>query len=146
MFGALEKDSLVVPQYSCGSIMVSMYYELWDNPLYCYRRVLAYSRALQCMIDVLLEQRRTGAYPASLPLPLEDPFTGEALKYHVGDCWTFDYDNQTSHKVQAIQVWSCGTNKRDDDGISFSLPGDIQRKIYRRDDMRIMLPLKQGEH
>ena len=147
VFGALEKDALKIPKYSCGSIMVAMYYELWDYPLYCYRFYLAMDRAFQCMIDVLLEHRRTGAYPSSLPSPLEDPFTGEALKYRVGECWTFDYDDDTPpHKVQAIQIWSCGANKRDDDGISFSLPGDGQRKIYRRDDKRIMLPLKQGEH
>ena len=144
VFSALEKDSLEIPRYNCGSIMVSMYYELWNYPLYAYRRFLALGRALQCIIDVLLEHRRTGAYPASLPSPLEDPFTGEALKYRVGECWTFDIDDDTPpHKVQAIQIWSCGVNKRDDDGVSFSLRGDGRQ---RRDDIRIMLPLKQGEH
>ena len=58
----------------------------------------------------------------------------------------FDYDKQKAVPIQAIQVWSVGPNKTDDDGVNFDLPGDAQRTAYsRRDDIRILLPLKQSK-
>ncbi len=145
VFSFLGMDSLEIPDDCSGSIMVAMYHEFLSNPSYGYRLALTNCRVLQCMIDAVLEYRRTGEYPESLPSVPEDPFTGEPLKYRVGDCWVFDYDNRKASKVQAIQIWSCGWNKRDDDGANFRLPDDWQRKIDSRDDIRILLPLKQRE-
>ena len=136
-----SKDFDNIPDYCCGSIMIPMFYSLWELPRDSPRYSLAKCRALQCMIDTVLEYRTTGAYPATLPSMLEDPFTGEPLKYRVGECWVRD-GNQKTSKVQAVQIWSLGPNKTDDDGVRFNLPGDMQRKIHRRDDIRILLPLK----
>ena len=47
--------------------------------------------------------------------------------------------------MQAIQVWSCGNNKKDDDGVFFDLPEDEKRKNYRRDDIRVLIPINQSK-
>lgn len=145
VFKSLGMDPQEIPEYSCGSIMVAMYYELWEWPSYDFHRVLAKSRALQCMIDAVLEYRQTGEYPVSLASPLQDPFTGSPLKYRVGECWVYDYDKQEASKIQAVQIWSCGPNQQDDDGVGFQLPDDAQQKIYSRDDICTMLPLRPEE-
>jgi hypothetical protein len=100
---------------------------------------------LRCVIDAVLEQRRTGEYPASLPSIPEDPFTGNPLKYRVGNCLQFDYEKQRPFPMQAIQVWSCGYNKKDDDGVFFDLPEDEKRKNYCRDDIRVLIPINQSK-
>ena len=92
----------------------------------------------------MLEFRQTGAFPAALSNALQDPFTGEPLKYHVGECWAYDNDKQAVFTLQAVQVWSLGSNRRNDDGLGFDLPDDEQRQIYGRDDIRILLPLAGG--
>ena len=147
VFKVLSEFPDTMPAYNCGSLLIAMDFH-YDWLCYIfdgYRKVLMRNRALRCAIDAVLEQRRTGAYPASMPSALEDPYTGRPLKYRVGECWDFDYDKQKVVPIQAVQIWSVGPNKTDDNGVDFNLPGDAQRKIYRRDDIRILLPLKQGE-
>ncbi len=143
IFKALASFPDDLPEWNCGSLLIRMEfnYDWLDWTYYGYHMALALNRALRCAIDAVLEFRRTGAYPSSLSSPLDDPFTGEPLKYRVGECWTYDHDTQKASKIQALQVWSLGVNKRDDDGIRFTLPGDGQRKIYHRDDLRILIPL-----
>ena len=148
VFKVLRELPETMPAYNCGSLLVGMdfHYDWLQFAYYGYRNVLAKNRVLRCAIDALLEYRRTGAYPASMPSALEDPYTGKPLKYRVGECCFFDYDKQKAVPIQAIQVWSVGPNKTDDDGVNFDLPGDAQRTAYsRRDDIRILLPLKQSK-
>ena len=145
VFKALGEFPDIMPAYNCGSLLIAMdfHYDWLQYAYYGYRKGLVRNRALRCAIDAVLEHRRTGAYPASLPSAAEDPYTGEPLKYRVGECWDFDYGKQKAVPIQAVQIWSVGPNKTDDDGVFFSLPGDAQSKI--RDDIRILLPIKQGE-
>ena len=148
VFKVLREFPDTMPAYNCGSLLIAMdfHYDWLQYAYYGYRKVLVQNRALRCAIDAVLGYRRTGAYPASMPSATEDPYTGKPLKYRVGECWDFDYDKQKAVPIQAVQVWSVGPNKTDDDGVTFDLPCDSQRKTSRRDDIRILLPLKQGEH
>ena len=146
VFKVLREFPDTMPAYNCGSLLIAMdfHYDWLQYAYFGYRKVLVRNRALRCAIDAVLEHRRTGAYPASMPSAAEDPYTGKPLKYRVGECWDFDYDKQKTVPIQAVQIWSLGPNKTDDDGVFFSLPGDPQNK-NRRDDIRVLLPLKQGE-
>ncbi len=140
VFRTLNMDATEIPDDGIGSLSIKMFPEWWwpaDN----YHRLLATCRATQCAIDAMLEFRQTGAFPAALSNALQDPFTGEPLKYHVGECWAYDNDKQAVFTLQAVQVWSLGSNRRNDDGLGFDLPDDEQRQIYGRDDIRILLPL-----
>jgi hypothetical protein len=47
--------------------------------------------------------------------------------------------------MQAIQVWSCGYNKKDDDGVFFKLQEDEKCKNYCRDDIRVLIPIEQSK-
>ncbi|MBP5641158.1 MAG: hypothetical protein J6X55_16890 [Victivallales bacterium] len=145
VFQVLSEFPDALPKAYSGSLSLAMdfHYDWLDNTYYGYRNVLARNRALRCAIDTLLKHRRTGAYPTSMPSALEDPYTGKPLKYRVGECWIFDYDKRKAVPIQAIQVWSVGPNETDDDGVNFDLQGDVRRRA-RRDDIRILLPLKQG--
>ena len=67
------------------------------------------------------------------------------MKYRVGDCLEYDYEKQEPLTIQAIQVWSLGVNQTDDDGLNFDIPGDVQRKIGRRDDIRILIPIQKEQ-
>ena len=67
------------------------------------------------------------------------------MKYRVGDCLKYDYEKQERLTIQAIQVWSLGFNQTDDDGLNFDIPGDAQRKIGRRDDIRILIPTQKEQ-
>ncbi len=142
VFKVLTHFPSTVPEGYCGSLFLAMDFHLdWMvNTYYYYQKSLAQNRALRCAIDAVLEYRQTHAYPASLPSPLEDPLTGGPLKYRVGECWEFDYDNQQAYKVQAIQIWSLGPNKTDDEGVHFPIPGDEWPN--RRDDIRVLIPLR----
>ena len=138
----------VVPEWHSGSMVLAMdfHYDWVDNIAIGYKSNLVKNRALRCVIDAILEFRRTAEYPASLPSIPEDPFTGNPLKYRIGNCLQFDYEKQKPFPMQAIQVWSCGRNKNDDDGVFFDLPGDEKRKNYCRDDIRVLIPIEQGSH
>ena len=137
----------IVPEWHSGSMVLAMdlHYDWVCNMAFFYKRNLVINRALRCVIDAVLEQRRTGEYPASLPSIPDDPFTGNPLKYRVGNCLQFDYEKQRPFPMQAIQVWSCGYNKKDDDGVFFDLPEDEKRKNYCRDDIRVLIPIEQSK-
>ena len=144
VFKVLREFPDTMPAYNCGSLLTAMdfHYDWLKYAYYGYRKVLVHNRALRCAIDAVLEYRRTGEYPASLPSAAEDPYTGKPLKYRVGECWDFDYAKRKAVPIQAVQVWSVGPNEADDEGVNFDLPGDPWRKVSRRDDIRILLPLK----
>jgi len=147
VFKALKSFPEKVPEFNCGSFMFVMdfHYDWLDHTVYGYQGVLARNRALRCAIDALLVYRKTGEYPATLASMPEDPFTGKPMKYRVGDCLKYDYEKQERLTIQAIQVWSLGFNQTDDDGLNFNIPGDVQRKINRRDDIRILIPIDQSK-
>ena len=146
-FKVLREIPDTMPAESCGSLLIEtdFHYDWMQYAYHEYRKVLVRNRALRCAIDAVLEHRRTGTYPASLPSVVEDPYTGKPLKYRVGECWDFDYDKQKAFPIQALQVWSIGPNEADDEGVNFDLPGAPWRKVSRRDDIRILLPLKQSK-
>ena len=147
VFKALKSFPEKVPELNCGSFMFVMdfHYDWLDHTVYGYQGVLARNRALRCAIDALLVYRGTGVYPATLASMPDDPCTGKPMKYRVGDCLKYDYEKQERLTIQAIQVWSLGFNQTDDDGLNFNIPGDVQRKINRRDDIRILIPIDQSK-
>ena len=145
VFKTLKSFPEKVPELNCGSFMFVMdfHYDWLDHTVYGYQGILARNRALRCAIEAVLVYRRTGEYPATLASMPEDPFTGKPMKYRVGDCLKYDYEKREGLTIQAIQVWSLGFNQTDDDGLNFNIPGDVQRKINRRDDIRILIPIDQ---
>ena len=147
VFKALKSFPEKVPEFNCGSFIFVMdfHYDWLDHTVYGYQTILVRNRALRCAIDAMLAYRRTGEYPATLPLMPEDPYTGKPMKYRVGDCLKYDYEKQERLTIQAIQVWSLGFNQTDDDGLNFDIPGDAQRKIGRRDDIRILIPTQKEQ-
>ncbi|MBR5840531.1 MAG: hypothetical protein IKZ84_18475 [Victivallales bacterium] len=147
VFKALKSFPEKVPEFNCGSFIFVMdfHYDWLDHTVYGYQTILVRNRALRCAIDAMLAYRRTGEYPATLPLMPEDPYTGKPMKYRVGDCLKYDYEKQERLTIQAIQVWSIGFNQTDDDGLNFDIPGDAQRKIGRRDDIRILIPTQKEQ-
>ena len=147
VFKTLKSFPEKVPELNCGSFMFVMdfHYDWLDHTVYGYQGILARNRALRCAIEAVLVYRRTGEYPATLASMPEDPFTGKPMKYRVGDCLKYDYEKREGLTIQAIQVWSLGFNQTDDDGLNFNIPGDVQRKINRRDDIRILIPIDQSK-
>ena len=125
--------------------VMDFHYDWLDQTVYGYQGILARNRALRCAIEAMLVYRRTGEYPATLASMPEDPCTGKPMKYRVGDCLKYDYEKREGLTIQAIQVWSLGFNQTDDDGLNFNIPGDVQRKINRRDDIRILIPIDQSK-
>ena len=109
-----------------------------------YRREQARKRAVVGAIEVLRAYGKAGEYPEVLPATVEDPFTGETMKYRVGECLQHEYYPITTiTEIQAIQVWSVGPNKTDDDGLDFDLAGDYRNdKYHRRDDIRCLIPIQ----
>ena len=107
-------------------------------------------RAMQALITAEQHRRRHGDWPEKLENLPEDPFTGEPLRYHCGDCvlrvnvatwdeesscWSVDAQQRT---VSAVQVWSVGSDKLDDNG----LQAPTQPDGHRPDDIRAILRLK----
>ena len=125
--------------------VMDFHYDWLDHTGYGYKGKLARNRALRCAIEAVLVYRRTGEYPATLASMPEDPCTGKPMKYRVGDCLKYDYEKQEQLTIQAIQVWSLGSNQTDDDGLNFNIPEDWQRKIGRRDDIRILIPIQKEQ-
>lgn len=142
VFKMLTEFPDTMPEFNCGSLLIRMAfnYDWIDNMYFGFLRTLATNRALRCLIDAVLEYRRTGTYPLSLQSVPDDPYTGEPLKYCVGECLVRDYEKKKNSKIQAVQIWSVGNNKTDDDGLDFTLPDDVRRNIHR-DDIRILIPL-----
>ena len=147
VFKALKSFPEKVSEFNCGSFIFVMdfHYDWLDHTVYGYKGNLARNRALRCAIDAMLAYCRTGEYPATLASMPEDPFTGKPMKYRVGDCLKYDYEKREGLTIQAIQVWSLGFNQTDDDGLNFNIPGDVQRKINRRDDIRILIPIQKEQ-
>ena len=107
-------------------------------------------RAMQALIMAEQHRRRHGDWPEQLENLPEDPFTGEPLRYHCGDCvlrvnvatwdeessrWKVDAQQRT---VPAVQVWSVGPDKIDDNGLQAPTQPDGRRP----DDIRAILRLK----
>ncbi|MBQ7694424.1 MAG: hypothetical protein IJT50_04810 [Lentisphaeria bacterium] len=80
--------------------------------------------AMETLIGVELEKRRTGKYPDVLKDPPKDSF-GEELLYRKGKLpfirrhWNAEKKELEPHKVMAdvVAVWSKGPNRKDDQGL-----------------------------
>ncbi len=107
-------------------------------------------RAMQVLIMAEQHRRRHDDWPEQLENLPEDPFTGEPLRYHCGDCvlrvdvatwdeesslWSVDAQQRT---VPAVQVWSVGPDMIDDNGLQAPTQPDGRRP----DDIRAILRLK----
>lgn len=107
-------------------------------------------RAMQALITAELHRRRHGAWPKQLENLPEDPFTGEPLRYHHGNCVLFvdvaKWDEKSNYwkvdtqqrSAAAVQVWSVGPDKVDNSGPQAPTQPDGRRP----DDIRAILRLK----
>ena len=99
--------------------------------------------AMETLIGIELEKRRTGKYPDKLENPLVDPF-GEVLLYRKGKMPYIRYQRTTGRDqpygeekqimVDAVAVWSKGPNRKDDQGLNY-----WKENGKRADDARAML-------
>ena len=98
--------------------------------------------AMETLIGVELEKRRTGKYPDVLKDPPKDIF-GEPLVYRKGQIpyirrrWNAKINNPDARKVMvdAVAVWSKGPDRKDDLGLFegwYKRPDDIRALILRR--------------
>lgn len=115
-----------------------------------FHALTAQLRAMQALITAEQYRRRHGAWPDQLENLPEDPFTGEPLRYRHGDC-VFQVNiakwDEKSHRwsvvnqertAPAVQVWSVGPDKVDDNG----LRAPKQPDGHHPDDIRALLRLK----
>ena len=98
--------------------------------------------AMETLIGVELEKRRTGKYPEVLKDPPRDIF-GEPLVYRKGQIpcirqlWNAKINNPDARKVMvdAVAVWSKGPDRKDDLGLfegGYKRPDDIRALILCR--------------
>lgn len=114
-----------------------------------FSAVTARLRAMQALIAAEQYRRQHGKWPEQLENLPEDPFTGEPLRYHYGECvythkvatwdeesrsWRVDSQLRTA---PAVQVWSLGPDKIDDRGLQRAEQEDGRRS----DDIRALLRL-----
>ena len=104
--------------------------------------------AMETLIGIELEKRRTGKYPDKLENPPVDPF-GEPLLYRKGKMPYIQYQRTTGTDqpygkekritVDAVAVWSKGPNRKDDQGLNY------YRKVNdKTDDARAMMIFKNN--
>jgi len=104
----------------------------WEAAGNKFHSLTARYLAMETLIGIELEKRRTGKYPDKLDNPPLDPF-GEVLLYRKGQMpyiqyaivpqeqWGSTYWNRDEGKrimVDAVAVWSKGPNRKDDQGLS----------------------------
>ncbi len=89
-------------------------------------RLTARYLAMETLIGIELEKRRTGKYPEILENPPLDPF-GQPLLYRHGKMPYIRYRWDSGKNVMgegkkimvdAVAVWSRGANRKDDHGLS----------------------------
>ena len=103
--------------------------------------------AMETLIGIELEKRRTGKYPDKLENPPVDPF-GEVLLYRKGKMPYIQYQRTTGTDqpygkekritVDAVAVWSKGPNRKDDRGLS-----NWREDDKPTDDARAMMIFKK---
>jgi hypothetical protein len=85
----------------------------------------AWYHAMQALIGVELEKRRTGKYPDALKNPPIDPFTGKTMIYRKGmltlndPVWiggTEKFDSKAKRQVPGVEIVSAGPNRKNDIG------------------------------
>ena len=110
--------------------------------------------AMETLIGVELEKRRTGKYPDVLKDPPGDIF-GEPLVYRTGQIpcirqlWNAKKNDPDARKVMvdAVAVWSKGPDRKDDLGLFegwYKRPDDIRALILRR-PARYIEPQSSGK-
>lgn len=119
---------------SMAYIFTSMLNPAFKSASNKFKSVTARTRCMQALMKAEAYRREHGDFPEALPdLPL-DPFTGSPLLYKYGTVECLDYVPQASavfsppnlKNVKAVQVWSVGSNGKDDGGLKIS--------IYSTDD------------
>jgi hypothetical protein len=109
-------------------------------------------RAMQALITAEQHRRRHGDWPEQLENLPEDPFTGEPLRYRHGDCvlrvniakwdevarhWRIETQQRSA---AAVQVWSVGPDKINDNGLRSTEPTDGRHPDDIRAILRLQLP------
>ena len=104
--------------------------------------------AMETLIGIELEKRRTGKYPDTLENPPLDPF-GEPLIYRKGKMPYIQYQRTAGSDhpygkekrimVDAVAVWSKGPDRKDDQGLNYWNDND------KADDVRAMMIFKKGD-
>ena len=148
-----------LPAERTGYILADMLYPAFDRFALSKQRLIASCRVIRGLIQAELHKRRTGAYPDSLEDLPQDPFSGQPLKYRKGTCEVVKEIYQEKAKeekngendelfgasassemfvsqkrtIQAVQIWSVGSNGIDDGGIC----GGNAKK----DDIRFIIPI-----
>ena len=122
----------------------------WDTAGNKFHTLAARYLAMETLIGLELNKRRTGKYPDKLENPPVDPF-GEALLYRKGQMPYIQYatvpqkhgddtywncDEGKRITVDAIAVWSKGPNRKDDEGLN-----NWKENGKPTDDVRAMIRL-----
>ncbi|MBO4647814.1 MAG: hypothetical protein J5806_06615, partial [Lentisphaeria bacterium] len=119
----------------------------WEAAGNKFHSLTARYLAMETLIGIELEKRRTGKYPDNLDDPPLDPF-GQPLLYRKGkmpyiqykivlqkheDTTYWNRDEGKLITVDAVAVWSRGPNRKDDQGLNY-WKGNV-----KTDDARAML-------
>ena len=126
-----------------------------------FNSFVAHCRATRGLIQAEQYRRLHGSWPESLPDLPPDPFSGAPLLYRSGKCVVETVDLVPSHPdaetvfgklhprevfelqrgertIPAVQIWSVGENRRDDDG---RRGGAVNQRF--RDDIRAVLRIPE---
>ena len=119
----------------------------WEAAGNKFHSLTARYLAMETLIGIELEKRRTGKYPDKLENPPVDPF-GKPLLYRKGKMPYIQYQRTTETDqpygkekritVDAVAVWSKGPNRKDDRGLSNGKENDKPT-----DDARAMIIFKK---
>ena len=118
----------------------------WDAAGNKFHSLTARYLAMETLIGIELEKRRTGKYPEKLDDPPLDPF-GEPLIYRKGKLPYFQYKRTAGTDqpygegkritVDAVAVWSKGPDRKDGQGLNYWNENGKQA-----DDARAMLMIQ----
>lgn len=140
----LERDDIGRPLFLSNMLLPP------DTAGKKFHTLTARLRAMQALITAEQHRRRHGDWPEQLENLPEDPFTGKPLRYHCGDCVlrvnVATWDEAARHwrvetqqrSAPAVQVWSVGPDKINDNGLRSSEPTDGRHP----DDIRAILRLQ----
>jgi hypothetical protein len=141
------RDMPKSPFFMCNMLLPAL-----QNAGYKFYALTARIRSMRTLIAADEIRRTRGSFPETLEnLPL-DPFSGKPLQYRKGDvrrevlhCAQSPDDGNRIFEERliitapAVQVWSVGANKLDDDGFSGKQTGNDG---HRPDDVRAMIRQK----
>jgi len=129
-------------------LLASMFLPTLDHAGKRINNLTARYLAMETLIGIELEKRRTGKYPDTLENPQLDPF-GQPLLYRKGKLpyiqysWSAEKNMLGARKrvmVDAVAVWSKGPNRKDDLGLS-----NWKENGKPTDDARAMLRIGPAE-